>query len=213
VDAISGQPEFKHTPAKISPIAISWRGFLAVESRKDPSPQTWWARTPHDTGDLYELSGLRDGPSLAAFVAGLRGEFEGADVIETSDSATRFARIAFLKDGRLIGVFAGSAEKGLPQRQWLIEQLGKVPDEVTRIQLLAGGIAPTHNEGAIVCACFGVTLPQIEAYGVAHPHADVNAIGHALKAGTNCGSCRGEILMALKSLSARKQEANDHANI
>jgi assimilatory nitrate reductase catalytic subunit len=213
VDKVSGQPEFKHTPAKISPAIVTWRGFLVVQDRLDPTPDVWWARTPEITGHLYEINGLEAGPTLLAYLATLKASFPKADIIETSDSATSFVRIAFLVDDCLIAVFAGSIHKGLPQRTWLLEQLGKVPDDTTRIQLLTGGAigaSNQHDRTPIVCACFGVTLPQIEAYAAANPHEDVNAVGRALKAGTNCGSCRGEILSALKNVSARMQEASDH---
>jgi assimilatory nitrate reductase catalytic subunit len=48
------------------------------------------------------------------------------------------------------------------------------------------------DHGAIVCSCFGVGASQIAA-AVRDGCATVEAIGAALQAGTNCGSCRAEI--------------------
>ena len=29
VDPISGEPEFKHTPARVAPFVVAWQGFVA----------------------------------------------------------------------------------------------------------------------------------------------------------------------------------------
>ena len=50
----------------------------------------------------------------------------------------------------------------------------------------------TVDRGATVCSCFGVGAKQIAA-AVAAGCVTVDAIGRALQAGTNCGSCRSEI--------------------
>ncbi len=34
VDPVSGEPEFKHTPARVMPFAVNWHGFIL-------------SRTPH----------------------------------------------------------------------------------------------------------------------------------------------------------------------
>lgn len=48
------------------------------------------------------------------------------------------------------------------------------------------------DKGAIVCSCFSVGRNEI-AGAVRGGCRTVAAIGEALKAGTNCGSCRAEI--------------------
>ena len=62
----------------------------------------------------------------------------------------------------------------------------------------AGG----RDAGALVCACFGVGLTAIRD-AVAAGACDVAAIGAALRAGTNCGSCLPE----LKRIVARELKA------
>jgi assimilatory nitrate reductase catalytic subunit len=207
-DRISGQPEFKHTPAKIAPVLKTWRGFLAVQESLDPPASVWWARTPEAKGNLYELSGIPNELNLADYAASLKARFPHADMIEAQDTTNSFARLAFLVDNKLVAVFAGGTQKGLPQRAWLLEQLGEIADDQKRVQLLIGG-APSgglqNDRASIVCACFGITLPQIQAYAAANPNSDVNSVGRALKAGTNCGSCRGEILTALKEAKANME--------
>jgi len=44
--------------------------------------------------------------------------------------------------------------------------------------------------GATICVCFDIGLNQIVAAIRDHQLTDVAAVGAALRAGTNCGSCR-----------------------
>ncbi|MEM9725499.1 MAG: (2Fe-2S)-binding protein, partial [Pseudomonadota bacterium] len=53
--------------------------------------------------------------------------------------------------------------------------------------------AEAADPGATVCACFNVGANTIMAAIAEQGLHDVEAIGAALKAGTNCGSCRPEI--------------------
>jgi assimilatory nitrate reductase catalytic subunit len=48
------------------------------------------------------------------------------------------------------------------------------------------------DRGATICSCFGVGTNEIAA-AVGRGCRTVDAIGERLHAGTNCGSCRGEI--------------------
>ena len=62
-----------------------------------------------------------------------------------------------------------------------------------RMAVIAGRPGSGHvDRGAIVCSCFGIGAKQI-AEAVTQGCATHEAIGDALRAGTNCGSCRGEI--------------------
>ena len=47
-DPTSGQPEFKHTPARIEPYGETWRGFLiSPDAEKTPKGlDLVWRRTP-----------------------------------------------------------------------------------------------------------------------------------------------------------------------
>ena len=70
-----------------------------------------------------------------------------------------------------------------------VEALG----EPQRRAVLSGkstdGIA---DPGPVICACFGVGLNAIRA-ALADGAVSVAAIGTALRAGTNCGSCLPEL--------------------
>jgi assimilatory nitrate reductase catalytic subunit len=53
------------------------------------------------------------------------------------------------------------------------------------------------DRGALVCSCYGIGANEIAA-AIAQGCDTVEAVGTALKAGTNCGSCRGEIRQILE---------------
>ena len=54
----------------------------------------------------------------------------------------------------------------------------------------ADGLAET---GPVICACFGVGLAAIREAIESKSATNVDAIGKALRAGTNCGSCLPEL--------------------
>jgi assimilatory nitrate reductase catalytic subunit len=97
-------------------------------------------------------------------------------------------------DGRLVGcLFVGPAEAAL---QWDAVKLlfeSEHMGEAQRRAVLSGkstdGLA---DPGPVVCACFGVGLNVIRA-AIADGAANVEEIGKALRAGTNCGSCLPEL--------------------
>jgi assimilatory nitrate reductase catalytic subunit len=49
------------------------------------------------------------------------------------------------------------------------------------------------DQGAVVCACFSVGINSIRQAIEQRQLHTVDEIGAALRAGTNCGSCRPEI--------------------
>ena len=52
------------------------------------------------------------------------------------------------------------------------------------------------DPGPTVCACFSVGLNAVKE-AIAAGAGDVDAVGRATRAGTNCGSCRSEIRRVL----------------
>jgi assimilatory nitrate reductase catalytic subunit len=68
------------------------------------------------------------------------------------------------------------------------------PLTLSERNVLLSGRSPTPvpSIGRIVCSCFNVGFNQL-ASAVASGCHNLDAIGRALSAGTNCGSCRPEI--------------------
>ncbi len=180
-DPISGQPGFKATPASIAPVATGWRGFLIVAGELARPDCLWATRVAVPSGTLWELAGDGDAKRVEALLP--RGER-----VEAQDPARGTRRIAVLSGGRLAAALFVTTSGELPTRDWLIGQLS----ETMAAPTLLAGRAPgmQTDRGAIVCACLDVGMKTIVVAIRDQGLVDVAAIGAAIGAGTNCGSCR-----------------------
>ena len=181
-DPHSGQPGFKSTSARIEAVATRWRGFLILTGEAPRRPDCLWAtRVAVPGGTLWELAGDGDPAALDRLLP-------VGERMEAVDRARGSYRVAIVAGGRLAAALFATETGELPARDWLIAQLAEGRAAPT---LLAGRAAGVRaDRGAVVCACFDVGMTTILA-AIREQHlADVAAIGRALKAGTNCGSCR-----------------------
>ena len=181
-DPYSGQPGFKRTPASIAAVATRWRGFVILSGEADATPDCLWAtRVAVPGGWLWEVAGDGDPATLDTLLP--RGQR-----VEATDPARGSRRVAVIADDRLAAVLFLTERGELPSRDWLIAQLSAPQVAPT---ILAGRAPGAQvDRGAIVCACFDIGVRTIVAAIRDQQLADVAAIGAALGAGTNCGSCR-----------------------
>ncbi|MBB5711772.1 nitrate reductase [Sphingomonas xinjiangensis] len=188
-DPHSGQPGFKSTPAAVAAVTPAWRGFL-ISAEAMPLPECLWAtRVAVPRGVLFELAG--DGDPHAIEAALPKGER-----MEVSDRARGARRVAVLREGRLAAMLLVTESGLLPRREWLIDQLGQA---VAGPALLAGAPpGPREDAGATVCLCFDVGMNTLIAAIARQRLTTVEAVGAALSAGTNCGSCRPSIRRILE---------------
>lgn len=184
-DPVSGQPGFKNIPASVRAYTPEWQGFL-VSCASPPAPAcAYWTRLRTAHGWLVEVAGDGD----AALLLGQLPPGERAEMIDQRRGVIRSVAIA---DGRLQAALYVSRGRDLPPRDWLIGQLGE--PAVQANELLAGRPAIAQpDRGPIVCVCFDVGLKTIAAAIAAQRLATIEAVGVALRAGTNCGSCRPAI--------------------
>ncbi|MBB3472218.1 nitrate reductase [Sphingomonas sp. BK345] len=196
VDPFSGQPGFKSCPAAVSAVITAWRGFLLVSGEPARRPDCLWAtRVTLATGSLWELAG-------DSALAPLEACLPAGERIEAADRARGTRRVAVLAEGRLRAALFVTATGELPPRDWLIAQLNAPAAPTLLAGRPPGGAA---DRGPIVCACFDVALRTITAAIRDQSLANVAAIGAALGAGTNCGSCRPALARLLAT------ETNDAA--
>ncbi|HKA72390.1 MAG TPA: (2Fe-2S)-binding protein, partial [Xanthobacteraceae bacterium] len=104
-------------------------------------------------------------------------------------------RVAAFRDGCLAGcLFVGPAHSAPP---WDAVKASLGADTLAhnaRRLLLSGRSADgLPDAGPLVCTCFGVGLATIRTALARREAANVDDIGRALKAGTNCGSCLPEL--------------------
>ncbi len=195
-DPLSGQPELKHSPVRVSPWQPLWAGFLV--SRRCLSPRAeYWVRTAAEHCWVYILSGLALPTDLESWASELVGPAEGR--IEIHDSRRSVHRWARLEGSRLDAcLYVGPAGPNVltAPPPWLAERfaLSEVP-EAERPWLLCErpGPASTAPAGRTVCACMNVSEATLSAAIRSQGLKSVDAVAKATKAGTNCGSCRSEI--------------------
>lgn len=180
-DPLSGQPGFKLNVAEIAKVETEWRGFLLSRDAL-PTPDCLWStRVTVAGGTLYELAGDGD-------VSAIERMLPIGEQVEANDAARGTRRIGIISDGRLSAALFVTREGKLPEREWLIAQLG---DAAAGVGILAGcGPGAQADCGAIVCVCFDIGVRTIVAAIAEQSLTDVAAIGRAIGAGTNCGSCR-----------------------
>lgn len=196
VDPVSGQPEFKHTPATIEPYRPHWHGFLLTRRVVSMERAAYWSRAKRDGLWHYELAGeqlAEAWPQIARdMLVSSQPDLQWAEMLDPSAGHYRGVGIV---DERLEHCLFIGPDHHLPKRDWLVQLFGRETlSRQERQRLLAGSPgAGQEDAGRTVCACFGVgenTLVKgICQQGLVTPET----IGEVLKAGTNCGSCLSEI--------------------
>lgn len=184
-DPVSGQPGFKNVAAGIAPVAVEWTGFLITQDLRETPPCAFWTRIRTRGGWLVELAGSGDDAALLTLLP------EG-DRSEVRDAKKGITRAVVTDQNRIKAALFVARDGSLPPRDWLLAQLEN--PEASTLELLAGRSAtPAPDRGAIICACFDVGLTTIITAIAAQRLTSVAAVGAALGAGTNCGSCRPAI--------------------
>ena len=216
VDPVSGEPEFKHTPARVEPFLVAWHGFAlnrdgeSGDSSREgdlkslTADAAWWTRITGDGYTRHELAGRRSDASWASRARAMLGASEDADWLEYEDSTANIYRAALIVGGRIEACLFISPRPDLPSRAWLSSLFAKDQLEVAdRIGLLVGEpLARGDDAGATVCSCYGVGRKTIEA-AVRGGCATPAELGAKLKCGTNCGSCVPELKGIISELRAQ----------
>lgn len=193
-DPISGQPELKHTPVRLAPVALGWEGLLLSRRRLRPEAIEHWSRTPIEGGHAYRLAG--SGPATLGLdrVLALLGDSRGrAELRDTKRGVFRCSTTD--ETGRLLDCLMMGAPGTLPDPGWLLATFAAdTPLEAhTRRHLLAArGGDPVPATGDIVCSCFGIGADAI-LDAVRAGSRTTAELGALLKCGTNCGSCLPEL--------------------
>jgi len=193
-DPHSGQPASKRVLARIERLEAAKYGFAVCGARPAAPACAYWAIARCEGGFRLELAFAEGGQDWLSVAASLFAAPPGAETLAYHDASTGHHRFACFKDDRLIGALFLAPEPVAVSRAWACEQLRtQHPRQRARMAVIAGrpGLG-SIDRGAVVCSCFGVGTNQI-ASAVAQGCMSVKAVGQALGAGTNCGSCRGEI--------------------
>jgi len=192
-DPFSGQPQFKHTPVSLTPLSIAWQGFLLTDDNIDNFSFPYWVKQKKQNVMRYEIASdqvVTDWSKLVREIFPIEGDW-----IEFFDDSSGYYRAALVNEGRLKACLLVATDDTLPDDEWIDSLFGeeRVSDQ-SRISLLSG-IPPGNVKpaGKTVCACFNVGINTIVDAIKEQKLVSVDAIGKALQAGTNCGSCLPEL--------------------
>jgi assimilatory nitrate reductase catalytic subunit len=194
-DPISGQPASKSAPVAIRPFAARWYGYAVARGAFRPDC-AYWARATLPGGMQAELAGVdtpADWADAARALFGLSDE-----PLTMRDPARGLLRMAFMQDGMLVAALFIGPDPVAVSRSHLAGLLGQAAGAAA----LAGRPgADMPDPGVQLCACFNVGVNTIARAVTQQGLMTVDAIGVALRAGTNCGSCRPEIRALIAQLT------------
>ncbi len=193
VDPVSGQPEFKHTPARVFGYRETWAGFCLTRQpvAQPKGADVIWRRIPHNGVHLHEFAGRGDAEERETVRRALLRDAAG-ERLHFEDSSTRTLREAWIADGRLTHVVYFG--RRLPSRDWLAAAFSAnaVTDDARRWLLHGSSPGVTADASPVVCACAQISASRIRA-AISEGARSLDAVGKATRAGAACGSCRPEI--------------------
>jgi assimilatory nitrate reductase catalytic subunit len=191
VDPVSGQPGFKDSAAQVAAVSPEWRAFLVTRDVPImPDALLYFSKAKVAGGWLTELAGMGAVDVDALLPHG--------DRMEAMDMRRGMRRMAVRDDeGRLSAALFLTRSGTLPARDWIAEQLENAASDDALQWLAARPRQAGPDKGAIVCVCFNIGVNQICAAIADQNLTNVEAVGKALNAGTNCGSCRPAIARLL----------------
>jgi assimilatory nitrate reductase catalytic subunit len=214
LDPVSGQPEFKATAVTVTPQPMAWHGLLLRRDHAQLASPDYWCRIAIDGGFAYTLAGVdalaadSGTPNTARILEwlGLQGlgAAEASDLAVYADPARGVFRYANFTGGRLDAcLFVARDPASLPDRASAVMMFAEAPPDHNRARVLAGvSLAGVASPGPTVCACFAVGRNTIADAIRSGNFTTVAEISAALRAGTNCGSCRPELAVILSETRA-----------
>ena len=214
VDPISGEPEFKHTPARVEPFPVEWHGFILSRTPLSITDVTWWTVVRGKAFWRYELAGREVPRDWAGWMRHRLGALEmSSDYLDYHDPASGIYRAAHLVRDSLAACLYISRRPDLPERGWLAGLFDKPAlSAVERGGLLAGRPPGAREDaGPLVCSCFAVGRNTLRRAIAQHTLTDTRQVGARCRAGTNCGSCLPEIRALLAERAQAQQSVADTA--
>ena len=215
VDALSGEPEFKHTPVFVQPFYTQWQGVLYVRQGFEHIVQStiqntiWWTKVTTAKATRYELANRQKFSTTAQQLKNLLPfTDESFEWLNLEDQTAHLSHSVVLQDGHLIASLYIAPRALLPDRDWIAGMFKRERlSAMHRKALLAGQpMNMTNSAGPLVCSCFKVgkntIIETIKEKNISHE----KQVTACLKAGGNCGSCLAEIRGLIKACQTEYAE-------
>ncbi|AXY59618.1 nitrate reductase [Acinetobacter sp. WCHAc010052] len=215
VDAISGEPEFKHTPVIIHPFYTQWQGVFYVRDnfahlvKSSIENVVWWTKIQTAKAVRYELADRhRFSQTTERLKELLPFEDESFEWLNLEDQTAHISHTVVLQNGQLVASLYIAPKALLPDRDWVASLFKRERlSAMHRKALLAGqAMSMDNNEGTLVCSCFKVGKNRIIQTIKENNISNEKQVTACLKAGGNCGSCLPEIRGLIKACQAEATE-------
>ena len=200
-DPYSGQPELKFTPITLAPFQLAWSALIVA---RDPLPRSFcdqWDYWTFHPGPEVAIHYLADSKPLGTTPKEwLRAALDGSGHwFEQTEAG--FTRCAQTIDGRLqtyTEIFTSTEKKPAVGRSatslsWLQKMFALPKLDIGEQQVLFAGPAAEALRNHVICSCFSIDRQTVEQAVAVSQLQSTQAIGHHLRAGTNCGSCKPEL--------------------
>ena len=193
IDAVSGQPEFKFTPATIARINVPCWAVLVSRTKLSCESFINWSLSPleNNQGYLYQVA-VTENFNWQDFIALKRLIDQGpAQAYEHyADGAVCDERFICYSDQQIeMAIFTHADKSQLPGRAWL-QRLFDQQVDGNYWSLIASSAQP--DQGKLICSCFKVSEKTITD-AIEEGACSAAELGQQLRCGTNCGSCLPEL--------------------
>lgn len=208
VDAISGEPEFKHTPVRIQPFYTQWQGVFYVRQgfehmvKNTIEHRVWWSKIQTAKAIRYELADRQPFTETTEQLKSLLPfEDESFEWLNVEDQSAQISHTVVLQNGVLIASLYIAPKALLPDRDWVASLFKRERlSAMHRKALLAGqAMSMGSSDGPLVCSCFKVGKNRIIQTIKENNISNEKQVTACLKAGGNCGSCLPEIRGLIKA--------------
>lgn len=213
-DPISGQPALKSEAVSICRTEVKTHGFAISQMPIEFSKQSlYWAKAPCTSGHRYEFASSNS-RLLELHRWKVQWENDSSlNTVDLSDEKQGSSKVAFFNDTRLVCLIYLSDTPVVMSRAWGSTLLQQTYPLHQRYSVLAGKARNDEVDiGAIVCSCHMIGVNEIESAIIDQGCETINDVGSCTTAGTNCGSCRGEISALLRNANLRRDRPASHVS-
>lgn len=206
IDALSGQPAFKHSKVSVKPWQNCSEAMIVVKSPINESLAIYQVAQKITGGYCYYLSSTESPNDLfqrlnSFILSESKYGIEQGDinVLNASDPTKNYFRKSyFIKDKMQATILVAGHKDDLPQG-WISQIFTLTDNDDIKRNILSNNSKCLQSMNTF-CHCLRVELKDIEQ-AIASGEITVDSIRAKTNAGNGCGSCIGDISLKLKQYS------------
>jgi len=200
-DPVSGQPALKNQRVGIRPGQFASYGFMLTRNKPDYRVNfDYWAIAPIEQGWKTEFASIECARSVSKSIIDRDNErLSCASLISYSDVVTsNFRNCWFFGESLMQAVYLAPEPVSVARQTMASLFTHQFKEQRDRMAVVSGaGFADRPDTGATVCSCLNVGSKTIQ-HSIDTGCLTVQSIGASCGAGTQCGTCRSEIVAMIK---------------